>query len=92
MIAVVCTPELADDRACPTVAHLKLFLTLLGSTAEGEQSKPVPENAVYLERPPGLIILWDLAQLFMEEAELDENRPSGQTEREEPGAWSWKRR
>ena len=47
-----------------------LLLTLI--SIDGRASG---RDAQRLRHPPGLVILWDVARLFMETVEGDENRP-----------------
>jgi hypothetical protein len=62
-------------RYCPTVGHLLLLLSLLSSKGrEGDVDLGAP---VYcLPRRPGLVILWNIAGLLLEDVELDENAQS----------------
>lgn len=60
--------RLADHRYCPTAEHLALLLSLL--SAQGRESE---NGAQTLNRPPGIIILWNMAGLLLEDVELDEN-------------------
>jgi len=57
-------------RYCPTPEHLLLLLTLLSMN-----SKASGRDAKSLKSAPGLVILWDVARLFMEAVEGDENLP-----------------
>lgn len=77
----------AYDRACPTVDHLRLLLTLLGCTGSplGDESKVVD-----LPDPPGVIVLWDMARIFMEQVAEDENIPPGVSRQENVGEWRFK--
>jgi hypothetical protein len=61
---------LMSVRYCPTIHHLNLLLTLLSS-----DSRSSGKDAQTLRHVPGMIILWDLARLLMEDVESDENRP-----------------
>lgn len=57
-------------RYCSTSKHVMLLLSLLSSNRRAD-----PDDAKSILHSPGLIILWDLARLFMEEEEPDENLP-----------------
>lgn len=60
---------------CPTPDHLLLLLTLL--SVEDRASGKDPQNLGYR---PGLVILCDLARLFMEAVEGHENLPPEEME------------
>lgn len=59
---------LIQNRYCSTPKHLILLLTLLSAQPDAEPSEPH-----VLSRPPGLVVLWDIAGMFMEEIAADEN-------------------
>lgn len=67
--------------------HLRLVLTLLGST----DMPPTDESKVVnMPDPPGFIILWDLARMFMEQVEEDENMPPGKERVDRVGDWKFR--
>ena len=53
-------------RYCPTPKHVLLLLTLLTTGTEQRGSQSLP-------KPPGLVVLWNIADLFMDEQSTDEN-------------------
>ncbi|WWD17330.1 hypothetical protein CI109_101770 [Kwoniella shandongensis] len=61
-----------DMRYCPTSAHLKLLLTLLSETTDRKSHSNEPH---LLSQTPSVVILWDVAALFMYDEEVDENEP-----------------
>ncbi|KAK6910120.1 hypothetical protein I203_104151 [Kwoniella mangroviensis CBS 8507] len=67
-----------DIRSCPTPSHLQLLLTLLTESdsrlplSSTSNKTPQPQ---YLESTPSVVILWDIAGMFMCEQSLDENEP-----------------
>ncbi|WVR07024.1 hypothetical protein IAU60_004063 [Kwoniella sp. DSM 27419] len=62
-----------DIRYCPTAAHLRLLLLLVSETNERVSSRIEPHHVLM----PSMVILWDVAGLFMMEQEVDENEPPG---------------
>ncbi len=58
------------ERYCPTPQHLLLLLTTVS-----KDNKANPRDGQILRYRPGLVILWDVARLFMEVVEGDENLP-----------------
>ena len=82
---------LANDSACPTVDHVRLLLTLLGATQPVETPhKGSRDDVVALPTPPGLIVLWDMGRMFMEQIEEDENLPPDAAAKESVGEWIFK--
>ena len=80
----------ADGSACPTADHVRLLLTLLGAERPiGTPQKGAKDEVVSMESAPGMIVLWDLGRLFMEQIEEDENLPPDTT-RESVGEWKFK--
>jgi hypothetical protein len=59
---------LTQNRYCSTPKHLMLLLTLLSAQPDAEPGEPH-----VLAHPPGLVVLWDIAGMFMEEIAADEN-------------------
>lgn len=78
--------ECADcARYCPTSDHFLLLLTLLsGQIRPGKDPCSV--------KPPGLVILYDIAGLLMETIERDENVPAEETptKKEESAKEEWR--
>lgn len=62
-----------DVRYCPSADHARLLLTLL-TPEPGVQAREAHE----LVGTPGLVVLYDLAGLFLAEEQQDENEPSGE--------------
>ncbi|KAK8864372.1 hypothetical protein IAR55_001620 [Kwoniella newhampshirensis] len=61
-----------DMRYCPTLDHLKLLLALLSERTEHAHQPIEPHH---LTKTPSVVILWDIAALFMYDVEVDENVP-----------------
>ncbi|WWC89356.1 uncharacterized protein L201_004278 [Kwoniella dendrophila CBS 6074] len=75
-----------DLRYCPTPSHMELLLNLLTESdqrvipSKGQQQQPQS-----LQSTPSLIILWDIASLFMYEENIDENEPPPQRTQKDDG-------
>jgi hypothetical protein len=80
-----------DNSACPTVDHARLLLTLLGTSQPAETpQKGARDDVVALSTPPGLIVLWNMGRMFMEQTEEDENIPPDAAANETAGEWKFK--
>ncbi|WVQ72404.1 hypothetical protein IAR50_001956 [Cryptococcus sp. DSM 104548] len=67
MFDVIHKLKRVDMRYCPTPDHLQLYLTMVSDSKTRD-----PKECHQLERPPGMIILYDVAAMFLEEELLDE--------------------
>ncbi|WVN88264.1 uncharacterized protein L203_103465 [Cryptococcus depauperatus CBS 7841] len=67
--AVIQKLKKIDMRYCPSPKHLQLLLSLVSSVESGKTSNG---ESVVVDSPPGLIILWDIAGLFMADGHLSD--------------------
>ncbi|WVQ99383.1 hypothetical protein IAU59_006516 [Kwoniella sp. CBS 9459] len=67
-----------DMRYCPTPAHLNLLLTLLSESTERIPTRTTTQAQPQLVPLPSVVILQDIAGLFMVHEEVDENEPPRQ--------------
>lgn len=78
-----------DMRFCPSAKHLQLLLTLLSKN----QSRQANADSHTLDGCPGLVILWNVAELFMvssTDTELQENKVKEDKNGNSPGCSSGK--
>ncbi|WVF71433.1 hypothetical protein IAT40_006237 [Kwoniella sp. CBS 6097] len=74
-----------DMRYCPTPAHLNLLLTLLSESTERIPSRTDTAALPQLVPLPSVVVLHDIAGLFMVDEEADENEPPPRTLHQDEG-------